>query len=552
VQFESLPLCFTTFEANVQDIALPELFNSPFKYEPHVLSQLAVQQLQQHLATQRDWQHDFDVFGKMMGVLVVQTSDGQLGYLAAFSGKLAESNHLPGFVPPLFDLLNTEGFFKKEEAIITAINHRIEQIEADPDRGARLAEWQQAMIDSASEISACKAKIKTEKIDRDARRTIATQTLSGSALELALTVLNHESAQGFFQLKDLKRHWKIKIDTLESAKNEYELRIEQLKIQRKTMSAALQTKIFEHYGFINQAGVHRSLNDIFGLELPPAGAGECCAPRLLQYAFEQRLKPIAMAEFWWGASPVSAVRKHGNYYPACKKKCEPILGHMLSGMAVMPDTRGDNATIEKSLDMVWEDEHIAVVFKPHGLLSVPGKKVSDAVLTRMQRLYPDATGPLLVHRLDAATSGLLIVAKSMAAYQHLQNQFLERKVKKRYIAILEGILSADEGLIDLPLRVDLDDRPRQMVCTQYGKPSQTRWRVLERFEGRTKVVFWPLTGRTHQLRVHAAHILGLNTPITGDDLYGSKSDRMYLHAEALEFEHPVTGEVMSLERQADF
>jgi tRNA pseudouridine32 synthase / 23S rRNA pseudouridine746 synthase len=546
------PACFNAFESDIQGIELPEVFTFPFQYEPHALSRLAAEQVQRYLAMQQDWQHNFDALGKMFGVLVVQTTDGQIGFLAAFSGKLAESNHLPGFVPPVFDLLDTAGFFKSEEADITYINHQIEHLEATPNYLEAVTAWRRAIQDSERDLISTKEKIQTQKNERAARRAAAMQTLSGSALESALNELNNESAQWAYYVKDLKRQWHHKISGLEAIKDEFQSEIESLKNQRKQMSAALQAKIFDHYRFLNSAGQHRSIADIFGSEPPPAGAGECAAPKLLQYAFAHGLRPVAMAEFWWGVSPSSEVRKHGLYYPACKSKCEPILGHMLSGMALMPDLRKVNPALGKSLDTVWEDEHIAVVYKPHDFFSVPGKQIVDSVLTRMREKYPDATGPLLVHRLDVATSGLLIIAKSMLVYQHLQSQFLKRKVQKRYVALLDGIVQDDAGLVDLPLRVDLDDRPRQMVCYKYGKPAQTQWRVLDRSGGRTKIEFTPLTGRTHQLRVHAAHTLGLNLPITGDELYGTKSDRMYLHAEALTFEHPVKGEAVFVERLADF
>jgi tRNA pseudouridine32 synthase/23S rRNA pseudouridine746 synthase len=317
----------------------------------------------------------------------------------------------------------------------------------------------------------------------------------------------------------------------------------------------LQNEIFDQFYFVNRAREKRSVGDIFKDTLegrPIAGAGECAAPKLFQYAFLNRLEPIALAEFWWGQSPKTEVRIHGHYYPACRGKCEPILGHMLQGMLMEENPLQQNPAEGKELSIVWEDEHLVVVNKPPEFLSAPGKRIKDSVLTRLRERYPEATGPIIVHRLDMSTSGLLLAAKSLEIYIDLQSQFIRREVKKRYVAVLEGNLESDEGFVDLPLRVDLDDRPRQLVCYEHGKPAQTRWEVVERSKGNTRVHFYPITGRTHQLRVHAAHSLGLNHPIVGDDLYGRRSNRLHLHAERIEFRHPLSGEWLVMEVGAEF
>ena len=207
---------------------------------------------------------------------------------------------------------------------------------------------------------------------------------------------------------------------------------------------------------------------------------------------------------------------------------------------------------ERKLEIVFEDQAILIINKPAEYLSVPGKTDADSVYRHIKQNYPNADGPLIVHRLDMSTSGLMVIAKTTEAYHHLQNQFLNRTVKKRYIALLEGIVSQDEGTIDLPLRVDLDDRPRQLVCYDYGKQAITHWKVLDRTNARTRIQFTPITGRTHQLRVHSAHQQGLNCPIVGDDIYGQKRDRLHLHAEYLEFTHPLTHVVMSFKVEAGF
>jgi tRNA pseudouridine32 synthase/23S rRNA pseudouridine746 synthase len=315
----------------------------------------------------------------------------------------------------------------------------------------------------------------------------------------------------------------------------------------------LQDEIFDQFYFVNKALEKRSVGDIFKETTegkPIAGAGECAAPKLFQYAFLHGLEPIALAEFWWGHPPKTEIRIHGHFYPACRGKCEPILGHMLQGLEIDENPMLKNPAEGKELSIVWEDEHIVIVNKPHEFLSVPGKNIDDSVLTRLKARYPEHKDLLVVHRLDMSTSGLLIAAKTMNVYKALQSQFLQRLVKKRYVALLEGIVSGEQGMIDLLMRVDLDNRPRQMICYEHGKPAQTRWEVIERLEGRTKVYFYPLTGRTHQL--HAAHTLGLNHPIVGDDLYGERSTRLYLHAERVEFTHPITNEMIVVELPSEF
>ena len=259
-----------------------------------------------------------------------------------------------------------------------------------------------------------------------------------------------------------------------------------------------------------------------------------------------------MAEFWWGDSPKAEIRHHGYYYPACKGKCGPILGHMLQGLEVEENPLLKKHYHEMPLEIVYEDNYLVVINKPAGMLSVPGKGEIDSVYQHIKILYPDATGPLIVHRLDMATSGVLLIAKNKEVHQHLQAQFKNRMIKKRYIALLDGQISSKEGTIMLPLRMDPLDRPRQVVDHEHGKTAITQYQVLNEQEGNTLIAFYPLTGRTHQLRVHAAHPEGLHCPIRGDELYGQKADRLYLHAESLEFVHPVTKEIIFVEKKSNF
>lgn len=530
---------FIAFQQNTSGISLPEKFTFPFYYEPHELSVMAANELQNYLETQTDFEHNFGldndsdrlVIGKMFGVLVVLNNEGKLGCLWAFSGKLAESNHHHLFVPTVFDMLEENSFFKREETILNQYNQKIEKLENDAEYLAAIQHLEQTKQQAEQEIRAQKETIKIGKKIRAEKR----KSLPEEALEL----LNKESQEEGILLKKMTQYWHHHLQAAIDSLTIYTHKINQLKEERRQKSASLQQQLFAEYAFLNQYQELKSLGEIFNGN-PPAGAGECAAPKLLHYAFQNNLKPIAMAEFWWGQSPKSEVRKHKQFYPACTGKCEPILAHMLKDIPMEDNPFAVNAAEGKELEVVFEDEHLALVNKPAEFLSVPGKQVTDSVFTRVKKLYPNASGPLVVHRLDMSTSGLLLIAKSSEIHKNLQSQFIKRKVKKRYVALLDGLLKEDKGIIDLPLRVDLDNRPNQIVCYEHGKPAQTLWEVIERRANQTLVYFYPITGRTHQLRVHAAHNLGLNTPIVGDDLYGTKANCLHLHAESITFNHPIS------------
>ncbi|MBN8567285.1 MAG: RNA pseudouridine synthase [Flavobacteriales bacterium] len=547
------PSHFIPFQHDVSAIALPEKFTFPFYYEPHELSKIAASELQDYLNTQTDWEHNFGlkegqqglVIGKMFGVLVVQKPTGEVGYLAAFSGKLADSNEHRHFVPPVFDMLKQDGFFKQEEKILNAYNRDIEALEND----AEFLACQQALATTLLQAEHDKAEKKEQsrenKIRRDALRVKAEQELAFDDYKALQKNLSKESQQESIQLKQMNHYWKTEIEKAQQKVAVFEARLQQLKDKRKAKSAALQQKLFQQYSFLNQNGETKSLGAIFE-DNPPASAGECAAPKLLQYAYLHHLQPIALAEFWWGQSPKSEIRKHGHFYPACTGKCKPILAHMLVGLNVDDNPLLQNPAEDKELTFLYDDAYLSVVHKPAEFLSVPGKAIQDSVYWRYKEKFPDATGPLIVHRLDMSTSGILLLAKSTEIYLQLQAQFMKRTVQKRYVALLNGMIEHDRGEINLPLRVDLDNRPNQLVCYQHGKPAKTQWEVVERREHTTLVHFYPITGRTHQLRVHAAHPEGLNAPIVGDDLYGTKADRLYLHAERLRFWHPVLGKEMEV------
>ena len=515
------------FTQDISNIPCPTQFTYPFHYTPHPLCVLAVQEVQTYLQSRTDWHCELQQ-GKMFGVLVVRTPEGTTGWLAAFSGNLAGSNHHEYFVPPVYDLLDPNGYFKQEEARISELN-----------------------------------------------RILLHATHNESFPSMSFRAERSE-------VKNLENTQINATEKLRSAPDD----INALKEERKARSIALQQWIFQQFRLRNALGEEQNINEIFerlAHRLPPAGTGECAAPKLLQHAYLQGLQPLSMAEFWWGNSPKGEIRRHGHYYPSCRHKCEPILNFMLQGLDVEPNPLLVSNTDANQLETVYEDDYLLVVNKPAGMLSVPGKIGQASVLSILQERYPDATGPILVHRLDMATSGLLLAAKDKDTHAELQKQFESRSVKKRYIALLDGIPSVErKGFIRLPMRPDFDNRPLQMVDFECGKAAVTRYEILSptimQSKAKnlsnitpctskilrhkvplnntaivyTRIAYYPETGRTHQLRVHSAHPNGMNCPIVGDPLYGQVAERLYLHAEQLEFRHPQDGHILRIQKDPLF
>ena len=560
------------FKKPVSYLALPEKFTYPFHYTPHPLCVLAAEEVKAYIASRKEWQEEL-ASGKMFGVLIVQTDNGitnneenQIGYLAAFSGNLAGKNLHPYFVPPVYDLLQPEGFFKIEEEQISAINIRIRELENSSSYLDSKEKWKIETEQAKAVLNQAKAELKMAKEAREIRRQSSPELSEEEQASLI-----RESQYQKAEYKRLEKEWKKRLEELETEVRYFDIEIERLKTERKERSAALQRKLFEQFRMLNAQGEVKDLYTIFEQtvqKVPPAGAGECALPKLLQYAYLHQLKPLAMAEFWWGDSPKNEIRHHGYYYPSCKGKCEPILQHMLQGLEVDENPLLNPVHEEEELEIVFEDEWLLIVNKPAGMLSVPGKAEDrDSVYHRLKKKYPEATGPMIVHRLDMATSGLLLVAKTKKVHQDLQAQFANRSIKKRYVAVLDGIvLSERTGRIELPLCLNPLDRPRQIVSKEYGKEAITEYKIISESEKiidesersineprkYTRIVFYPLTGRTHQLRVHAAHPEGLGCPILGDELYGKKADRLYLHAEYIEFRHPIYGDIFRIQKKADF
>lgn len=552
---------FRKFSSSVEHLPRPKKFTFPFYYTPHSLAINAAIELQQELEITAI-EHNFGFskseksspIGKMFGVLVVQNLVGELGYLAAFSGKLGNKNHHSGFVPPVFDMLESGSFFLEGEKEVSAINLQITTIE----NGANYSVLKEQAVNDKSLLSKfvfeSRLELKRLKNQRKSKREQSLGKISEREYLNFLDELKNESIrEQLFYKHELRR--KNKEFLLSNAEFlALEEQLDFLKLERSKKSAALQQEIFDNYTFLNQAGNKKSLLEIFKNTIylfPPAAAGECAAPKLLQYAFLNQLKPVCIAEFWWGTSPNSEVREHKQFYPACKSKCEPILQHILEGIDLDANPMLAQADI-KDLEVIFEDDYLLFINKPTEFLSVPGKQLNDSVYARVKAKYPNATGPLLVHRLDMSTSGILMIAKSKEVHKLMQAQFLRKTIQKSYVAILDGFIVKNEGEIDLPLRGDFDDRPKQLVCHEFGKAAKTKFRVLSREGNTTRILFFPITGRTHQLRVHAAHQLGLGCPILGDDLYGTKSTRLYLHAQELIFIHPISKQQQRVYCKAPF
>ena len=557
---------------------LPARFNNPFDYEPDALCRAAVKQLQANLPIE-------PTEGKMYGVLIVERN-GEVGYLQAYSGQIADEGD--DFVPAVFDYLQPNGYFKIHEAEITQLNQQIAQLK--DSTAYRQAQEDLKTIRQKAEkvIEEARKVMQGAKFLRDKRRKEAF---------ISEAERNEMTRQSQFLKAELHRKKKAYAEQITAAQtivNGYQKQITAWKRERKMKSDHLQRWLFSQFSLLNARRERKNLLDIFrdyylknspartkaahitsvntaerttkenlaASLLPPSGAGECCEPKLLQYAFLHGYKPISMAMFWWGPSPKTEIRQHGNYYPACNGKCKPILEWMLDGIDV--DYKDCNRTdyetelaLSERLKIRYEDDYLAVVVKPSGLLSVPGKGCQPSVYSILKERWKGKSDVFMVHRLDMDTSGLLVVARNTEVYKALQAQFIGRSVKKKYVAllpfsVLEKQLPA-EGRVELPLSPDLDDRPRQRVDRTNGKPATTEYRFIgkttygkEALEA-VKIELYPLTGRTHQLRIHCAHPDGLGSPIIGDNLYGQRAERLWLHAEHLEFTHPITQERMSFD-----
>jgi tRNA pseudouridine32 synthase / 23S rRNA pseudouridine746 synthase len=554
----------TFFEPQPDPCGLAEVFPSPFdELGPHALARRAAEAMQAELraglialgipATTLDGPEG----GKMFGVLVVQAPDGRVGYLRAFSSMLGGRWEVPGFVPPLFDREARAQVEPAGEAVVKGLLTRFEELQSSPELTGLRSAHEALEAHQAEERAALRARHEASRQRRHAQRAAlaVSQALTEAGRREALHALDQESRGDKAERRRMEVAQEEARRAVESKRARLERRLRALERLRRIVCRGLMRRIHDTYVIPNARGGYRRLRALFAPGEPPSGAADCAGPKLLAHAIRHGLRPLALAEFWWGAPPSSGGRVAGAFYAACRDKCGPLLPFMLDGLRVAPPRAfSPPSLLINELPVVFEDAWVVVVDKPSGLLSVPGRdtSVTDSALARLRARYPHATGPLLVHRLDLDTSGLLVAALDPETYAALQRQFIRREVFKRYVAWVEGQVRAGRGTIDFPLRVDIHDRPRQIHDPIHGKAAVTEYQVLERRGERTRVALYPHTGRTHQLRVHAAHPLGLGAPIVGDRLYGHEADRLLLHAESLAFRHPKTGQLATFERPAPF
>lgn len=529
--------------AGISAIELPKLFTNPFDYEPHKLVECAAGELCQYLDTRSEWHAEIER-GKMFGVLIVKNQSGELGYLAAFSGYLDKRTCHSYFVPPICDLLDENGFFRPEERNISSINEQIATLSNNPRIDQLKSDLYIIIEREQTEISALKEEYLTARKRRKAER-IAGEDISTLALE-------SQRQKGNIRRAELE--FRTARTAIEAELTPLLEQIKALKSERATRSAALQRLIFKNFVVLNARNERKDLLDIFtgyNNTIPPAGSGECAAPKLLHYAYANALTPIAIGEFWRGESPKGEVRRDMHYYAACRGKCHPILSFMLQGLEVEPSKPFDESIATK-LSKVYEDESLVAFNKPSGLPTVRGLNHDISLQSIVEKLYPSAINHHIVHRLDMDTSGVVIIAKNAEIQRNLQSQFALHTIRKRYIALVDGVIDEPSGAIDLPLIMDPMDRPRQRVDHKQGKEAYTHFVRLAIEGSRTRLALYPHTGRTHQLRMHCAHSEGLATPIVGDRLYGKRDERLMLHAEQIVLQHPITGRKLTLTAKVEF
>ena len=582
-----------SFPAEAGCTCLPDTgFTDPFRYIPDKLVKLAGQLVIDRLAQwaslpegspERHIESSF-AEGKMLGVLVCRT-----GFLAAFSGTVKGPEgrvtaSVDGFVPPIIDLTEDNGHFKMKEAVITQMNKAIDILSACPEFEDLKKELQEASEKRDAEIENLQNRIRFSKMQRD---EIRSETADPGKLDELIRESQFQKAE----LKRCKDRWKSHISEIKDRINEFEDTINDLKVRRSAKSDTLQKWIFENAIVNNGAGESSSIWEIFSREglIPPGGTGDCAAPKLLNYAFIHGLEPLAMGEFWYGSSPDTAVRTHGHFYPSCTSKCGPLLGYMMKGLrspvepvmtyrhplmsGVTQKSEATESSLPTTFGNLYEDESIIVVEKPSGMPSVPGLdgriSLQEILTSGMAGRNDSSPGTIhAVHRLDMDTSGVMVFAKSAEAAVNLRRQFEDHSVRKTYMAKVSPDTDipskTGKGAIDLPLSPDYDERPRQKVDFTQGKPAHTEYETIRTNEdGTSDILLYPYTGRTHQLRVHCAHHLGLGRPIVGDLLYGGHSvyecnsgncmetntkvlpGRLCLHALSITFLHPETGQELT-------
>ncbi|MEH1911076.1 RluA family pseudouridine synthase [Nostoc sp.] len=514
--------------------------------------------------------------GKMYGILLVELPNGEQRVLKAFSGLLNGCSLVEGWVPPISGRDEVALEEARTLAQLDAIKQELLTLKQLTER----QQYQTLVDEFEQQLQVMSDRHRHCKHQRQQKRQQICNTFTPKALTIALEQLDEESRQQGIERRQLKRQQNAVLQPLQQLIAATDARISELKQQRKALSRQLQAQMHASYSLTNFSGRSQSLQEL----MPggsPTGTGDCCAPKLLHYAATHNLKPLAMAEFWWGASSVNQDKIPGEFYGACAERCQPLMGFLLSGLrpisipnrdfhTIAPlflnrltHLRRSNvfdspafSTIKGEIPILYEDKWLIAVNKPAGLLSVPGRyrDRQDSVLSRFRHLLADGMALTSVHRLDQETSGILLLARDRQTHRQLSQQFQQRQVHKVYEAILSGAVTVEQGVIELPLWGDPENRPEQKVDWQQGKPSLTYFQVIAREGNYTRVEFTPRTGRTHQLRVHAADARGLGVTILGDRLYGccAVTSRLHLHARELRFEHPQLEKTLHLQAITPF
>ncbi len=524
--------------------------------------------LMQHLANNICYSYE----GKMYGILLVELPEGEQRILKAFSGLLNGHSIVEGWVPPIPGRNQVALEEVRTLAELETIKQELITLKQRPER----QQYETQSHEFEQQLQVMSDRHQNCKHQRHEKRQILCETLTGEALAVALEQLDEESRRHGIERRQLKRQQNAVLQPLKAKIEVMDARIRELKQGRKALSRQLQAQMHAAYSLTNFSGQSRSLQELMPGGTMPTGTGDCCAPKLLHYAATQALKPLAMAEFWWGQSSADGDKIQGEFYEACAERCQPLMGFLLSGLSHRQrvEERKEDAGngIEKfplspspplsltsssaELPILYEDEWLIAVNKPAGLLSVPGRYSDrqDSVLSRLRHLLPDGMALMAVHRLDQETSGILLLARDCHTHRQLSWQFQQRQIHKVYEAVVSGVVTSDRGAINLPLWGDPENRPYQNVDDKRGKPSLTHFQVMAREGDWTRVEFIPLTGRTHQLRVHAADRRGLGMPILGDRLYGccAVASRLHLHARELRFKHPQSRQPLYLRAKTPF
>ncbi|MBW4487328.1 MAG: RluA family pseudouridine synthase [Trichocoleus desertorum ATA4-8-CV12] len=525
------------------------------------LAEAIAQGLMQRLAKDAAYSHE----GKMYGVLLVELPSGEQRVLKAFSGLLNAQSQGEGWVPPIPGRDQVALVEAQIVAELDAWKQEIITLQELPER----KQYQQLCQEWEQRFREISDRHQERKKQRQKKRQIFSERLAGEELAIALQQLDVASRQDGMERRQLKQERDTELRSLQQIISAEDLKIGELKKRRKALSHQLQNQMQQAYYLTNFAGQSLSLEQLVLGNSAPMGTGDCCAPKLLHYAATHGLKPLAMAEFWWGPASPSGDKVQGEFYAACAERCQPLMGFLLSGScppsppilggiywSAPPSIGGSGGPSAESLTTLYEDQWLIVVNKPTGLLSVPGRyrDRQDSILSRLRYLLPDGASLFPVHRLDQETSGILVLARDRETHRQLSQQFQARQVQKVYEAVVAGVVTRKQGMIELPLWGDPSDRPSQKVDWQQGKPSITRFRVMSREGESTRLEFFPVTGRTHQLRVHAADAQGLGIPILGDRLYGCDVDthRLHLHARKLRFQHPRSGKTLHLKSKTPF